>query len=393
MLQLASYLDDDGNRTTSKELMDLSAGHDANQALLWYAEKGKVQEAMHMYNVMNALSLPVETSVVAPLIRAATKQSDYEAADSLFNEVLMDDTKEVDLDLWAAKINNLAKRKDAEGAEKILNDLIAMKLTPQPCMYTAVLGAFVHTKQLDKAYNMWMRMHHEDVEIELDAFHHIFDYCLMNNNGERAFNFWDEMAVYNLQPTHLTFNKFIRAVGVAPHFIPGFQDILFDAMALVEGQEMVPNALVYEAIILGFSKARDPVAAEYYFWEMKRKGIAPTPAVYTALLESFYMAQSVGAGKYGRLGRYSKPDDLPLTQDQQDLVDLGPVRVNKISKYRLCRLPLLRGVLWQIVLTIRCTLHFLPVHSELKCAHGLYPRAAREAHEAPEVRGRLRRGG
>lgn len=44
-------------------------------------------------------------------------------------------------------------------------------------------------------------------------------------------------------------------------------------MAKMEGAELTPDARIYNAIIYAFSRGGDTVAAEFYFWEMKRKGM------------------------------------------------------------------------------------------------------------------------
>jgi pentatricopeptide repeat protein len=321
----------------SIQLVDDPTREDANNSLLHFARSGDIQGAMHMYNVMNALSIPLEQKAIAPLIKAATRAKDFTTADQIFSATLNDDSKDVSLDMWAAKIHNLAHQRDPEAAEAILNDLIKVNLQPQPTMYSAVLGAYVNTKNFPKAYAFWERMHMENVEIDHDGFHHMFNYCLMNGQSERAFFYYDEMTQsYNLDPTLRTFKLFFEAVGTAPAFVPGYQDTLLDALAIMDGKEMIPDAGVYEAVIGGFAKARDPVAAEYYFWEMQRKGIAPTSHVYANLLLSFAQAQSVGANRYGTMGRYSKPPAKKPTPDQQDLIDLGPMKVAKIRKLCLC---------------------------------------------------------
>ena len=43
-------------------------------------------------------------------------------------------------------------------------------------------------------------------------------------------------------------------------------------MARMEGAELRPTTQIYSAIIYAFSRGGDTVAAEFYFWEMKRKG-------------------------------------------------------------------------------------------------------------------------
>ena len=333
MLKLAAMIDKKSESSDAIQLVDDVLSKDANLSLLKYAQTEDIQGAMHLYNIMNELSIPLETSTIAPLIKAATIARDFLTADTIFTSALQDDNIDVSISMWEAKIHNLAHMGDPVGAEKVLNNIISLKLLPTPAMYSAVLGSYVKLKQHNQAYNIWERMHVEAVAIDTAGFSHMFRYCAQNGMAERAFFFMDEMTkCYGLEPSHATFKAFIEAAGTAPHFIPGFQDTLFDAIALMEGKEIVPDAGIYEAVISGFSKARDPVAAEYYFWEMKRKGIAPTSTAYANLLESYYNAQSVGASRYSNLGRYSKPAAKPPTPDQQDLIDLGPIKVAKICK-------------------------------------------------------------
>jgi pentatricopeptide repeat protein len=75
-------------------------------------------------------------------------------------------------------------------------------------------------------------------------------------------------------------------------------------MAIMEGKELAPDARIYETLIKAFATARDPTAAEYYFWEMRRKGLHSTPDAYESLLEAYAMGQSVGARSYGTVGTY-----------------------------------------------------------------------------------------
>ena len=58
----------------------------------------------------------------------------------------------------------------------------------------------------------------------------------------------------------------------APQWVDGYHDIIFDAMCKMEGAELRPNEKIYNCIIYAFARGGDAVAAEYYFWEMKRKG-------------------------------------------------------------------------------------------------------------------------
>lgn len=306
---------------------------DANLSLIKFSEKNDMGNLMKLYNVMNKLSVPVHASVIATLMEAATKARKFETADAMFNEAVGKDGVPISLDLWNAKIFTLAQRGEVKEAEDLLNQLRKLKLTPLSSMYSSVLGGYVRAKEFEKAFNIWMRMHLEDVDIDREGFHHMFKYCAMKKEAERAFFYMDEMRVYNLEPNAQTFTAFFEAASMAPHFVPGYQDTMFDAMAIMEGKELMPTSAVYESLIMGFAMARDPVAAEYYFWEMKRKGLKVRNSAYENLLEAYMMSQTVGAAKYGCLGRYAKPPPKKLTRDEQAMKDIGHARVAALRKF------------------------------------------------------------
>jgi pentatricopeptide repeat protein len=58
-------------------------------------------------------------------------------------------------------------------------------------------------------------------------------------------------------------------------------------MCLFEGAELVPTRGVYDSIIHSFGLAGDAAAAEFYFWEMREKGIEPAASTYKCLFEAF----------------------------------------------------------------------------------------------------------
>jgi len=147
---------------------------------------------------------------------------------------------------------------------------------------------------------------------------------------ERAFFYLDEMKSLGIEPTRDTFHALFRACATAPHWVNGYNDVIFDAMDAMEGCELPPTVETYNCVIHAFARARDAVAAEYYFWEMIRKGMQPDKETYASLLRAHAEAQSVGAHKYGSRGRYCRPTPPPPTADEQAMLDVGPQGVAEI---------------------------------------------------------------
>jgi pentatricopeptide repeat protein len=304
-----------------------------NITLLKYAEANQLTEAMALYDTMKELALPVDRFILPSLISAATRAQSFAVADSLFTEALNDDSVDMNVEVWGAKIELLVSQKKVNDAIDLLDRLMKLKVTPTPTMYSDILGGLIRIRKLDAAYEFWERMHLEDVDIDHAGFHHMLNYCRIKKEAERSVFYLEEMGCYNLEPSVNTFKLFFDAVATAPHHVPGYQDSMFEAMCKMEGKELMPNSAIYDSIIGGFAKARDPVAAEYYFWEMQRKGIQPTETTYVRLLDAYAKAQIVGAKSYGKLGRYVKPPKKTPTPDERDMMQLGPDRVSQLSTY------------------------------------------------------------
>jgi len=121
-----------------------------------------------------------------------------------------------------------------------------------------------------------------------------------------------------------------RACAQAPHWVHGYHDIIFDAMIEMEGAELIPNTVIYNSIIHAFAKAGDSVAAEFYFIEMKKKGIRPDITTYNSLLNAYSRKQAVNVEPYGYIGRYAKPPEKPPGELEQMMLDIGPEKTNEI---------------------------------------------------------------
>lgn len=318
--------------TTALSVVDEQTVEDGNISLTLLSSENKVDQALALYNHMKALSVPIETTSMDSLLKAAVKANKLAVAEEIFSEIVKDDHRDISLGMWSTRAEMHVRRGDRQGALDVLEKLQKLSIKPEPALYSIILRSYVNKKEFKKAEEMWHRMHAEDVSIDLAAFETMMHMCFLKCEAERALMYLDEMRVYNLEPTLTTFKELFMAVSTAPHHMPGFESSMFDAMAIMEGKELMPTTEIYESIIYAFGRARDPVAAEYYFWEMKRKGIKASVVVYENLFNAYMLAQTVGASSYGSLGRYSRPEPKKLSQKHQAEVDLGPVEVQRISK-------------------------------------------------------------
>lgn len=264
----------------------------ANRAVIKYALAGDVASMMELLALMKPLGLTVNTRAgVRSIIKCATKAAEYSIANEFIDAALRDvdnddnnassssassDLKDVvsfDIFLWEAKVRVLGESGDAAGALAVMEHLLKLGLLPTPAMYTSVLKSYVRLNRLEEAYKFWDRMHDDNVDINAVAFAAMMQYCAKTDKAERAFFYFDEMKeAYKVEPTLEVFLNLFAACATAPHFVGGYESFIFDAMILMEAAEMPPTKSIYDQVIRAFASARDPVAAEYYYFEMRRKG-------------------------------------------------------------------------------------------------------------------------
>ena len=114
------------------------------------------------------------------------------------------------------------------------------------------------------------------VQLDAHAFAIIMRHCSMQAKVERAFFYNDEMRLLKIEPTLEYCHALLYASAHAPHWVcsifslyiyllkrvrsfsfqvNGYQDTIFEAMAVIENAELVPTVETYNCIIYAFSEA------------------------------------------------------------------------------------------------------------------------------------------
>ena len=301
-----------------------------NNAIQTFAHENYAK-AKEIFELMKILKLEVSEYSYQLLMKSATRNQMIQESDKIFDELLSSNVTP-SIDTWTRKINNLCCANKPDDALALVDQLLKNGLQPSTQMFIPIMRAYIANKRYDDVENLWNRMHLEKgLTLDKYAFSLMIRYCARIGNCERAFFFYDELKSLKIQPDEIIFVNLFDACATAPHWVNGYHDVIFDAMSAMEGYEIIPTVKIYNSIIYGFGSAGDPIAAEYYFWEMKRKGLIPDIWTYYNLLDSYVRAQTVGASTYGTKGRYIRKIKT-LTQDEKDYQTLGPQRVSEISK-------------------------------------------------------------
>lgn len=240
-----------------------------------------------MFDQTSRLGIPVENSTLSSVLTHFSRLEQHEDVELFFDRALACDVTP-DEGSWSAYIEARARGPGGHcSALEVLERVQRLGLTPNAGAYTAVLQDMVDEKKHDEAFEFWMRMKEDGVRAGVEGYEAMLQQCVQTYQVERAFNYLDEMRGSNVELTAGIFERLFDCCGSAPHWVNGYQDIIFDAMALMEGAELVPTPGVYNSVIRSFGRAGDAAAAEFYFWEMREKGVEQSAATYQALFEAF----------------------------------------------------------------------------------------------------------
>jgi pentatricopeptide repeat protein len=208
---------------------------------------------------------------------------------------------------WSNLINAVVKQKDSnnkfsvEKGLEILNRLENSGVLVTIAMFNTVLKGMVENNDSEtQVMDFWMRMHATPaISLDSIAFSIYLRHCKLTSQIERAFFAMDEMKLLEVEQTTYVFRHFFRSCAESPFWVKGYEDTIIDAMRMMEGQELMPDSDIYNAVIYAFARSCDAKAAEFYFWEMRRKGLEQDTETYNALLNALARSQTVGAARYG----------------------------------------------------------------------------------------------
>jgi pentatricopeptide repeat protein len=196
----------------------------------------------------------------------------------------------------------------------------------------------LESRRFDDATALWDRMHcTPDLVPNNGSFEIVLNLCALTNQAERAFYVLDELRALGLSPDAKVFSALFRACAEAPHHVSGYEDTVEEAMCLMEGTEIYPTSEVYDSIIYAFSASGDYVSAEFYFWEMRRKGLPASTTTYANLLRAYSRNSALGLSSWGYQGRFLKRPER-LNEKQKLVRKIPPGKLSKMSKSFRCNM-------------------------------------------------------
>lgn len=313
---LASMLPDGfhhgDNDNIANEIHDVELKHQIDEKL-YESNHNESHTDMHMRNSNIDKNLSIDSnSRIRVRIRRYRKlllhylrHKQYADVHSCFDRMIRFSEIDPDELMWFIFMQSQALSGDIEAALKTLSALENIGLiTSAPDIYSKMLDTLVKLNKHDAVREIWFRMHENGISLSKESFQAMLKFCSRTGEVERAMFYIHEMRSYNLDLDIQVFVSLFRACAEAPFWIHGYEDILFDAMSIMEGTEIYPNVEIYNNILHAFSRACDASAAELYFLEMKTKGITYDIKSYNILLSAYSREQSVNIRPYANKGRF-----------------------------------------------------------------------------------------
>jgi len=298
---------------------------------VYYARGGRFHKMREVLELGKELMMIPSVDTFVQCMSAASARENYTLAEQIF-----DDLKTYDLVpnefAWRALIHAKSHSKGVEEGLALLKRLETMGVKVIIGMYNAVLSVMVDKKMYTRADEFWVDMHAlPDTKLDLASFKIYTKALKYHGRVERALFCYNELKAIGIEPDQDYFATLFRTCAEAPFWASGYQDTLIDVMRNMESNEILPNTEIYNAVIYGFGRACDAKAAEFYFWEMKRKGIKPDATTYNSFLNALAREQLVGRRVAGTLGRWSRPPEK-LNREQLAALKLGPNKMADLSK-------------------------------------------------------------
>lgn len=262
---------------------------EANNALKTLAALRDVENTEKMLSAMVDRNIPFQHSSIIDVLTMYNTEKTYDKTIKMFDELEKYSMPHPNPFAWACLIT--AKTENGNGKVdegiNLLKFLEKRGVTLLADMYNPILRGLIKNARHDEASDHWVGMKIRGINPNIESYNIMVEQCEYRGQPERAFFLMDELKLAQLTPTKETFCNLIRACSTAPVWVNGYQDIVSDALAKMEGQELIPNAEVYNSIIYAFAKAGDAAAADFYLQEMKRKKIHPTVKSYNYLFNAF----------------------------------------------------------------------------------------------------------
>lgn len=250
-----------------------------------YCSAGKIKEAVMTFDVMDRYGIPRDTLAVNSLLSAICRQEGRTAdAADLFDRVKSQippdaDTFAILLEGWE-KEGNLSRAKNTFGEMVIRVGWNADNMSA----YDAFLTTLVRGRQPDEAINFLKVMKTKSCLPGIKFFANALDILVQSGDHVHAIALWDLMVTDSgLVPNLIMYNAVIALVCNASNIDCAYRYL--DAMPF---HGAFPDSLTYNTIFECLIRNRKASEAGKFLAEMRKNGQPPSPSNCAAAVRMFF---------------------------------------------------------------------------------------------------------
>lgn len=291
LTELSSGLENAPPSTDGTALVAHVGKKEANTALKTLAAIRDVENTERMLSTMLQNNIPFQHSSLIDVLKMYNKVGKFDKTIDMFDRLDQYAMPHPNPPAWGALI--VAKTRNGEGdveeGLRLLKHLEKSGVVLLADMHNPILRGLIKKGRHTEAYDLWVQMKVKGINPNVESYNIMVEQCEFRGQPERAFFLIDELKLLDLKPSKETFCKLIRACSTAPVWVNGYQDIVSDAMAIMEGQELMPDVEVYNSVLYAYARAGDGAAADFYLQEMKRKKLQPNVKSYNLVFDAYAM--------------------------------------------------------------------------------------------------------
>lgn len=250
-----------------------------------YCSAGKIKEAIMTFNVMDRYGVPQDSVAVNSLLSAICSLDGYtkEAAD------FFDGIKtriQPDADTFAILLEGWEKEGNFQRAKTTFGEMVIRVGWNQDNMsaYDAFLTTLVRAGQPDEAINFLKVMKSKNCLPGIKFFANALDILVKNNDARHAIALWDLMVTDSgLVPNLVMYNAVIALVCNSRDFDSAYR--FLDAMPF---HGMFPDSLTYNTIFECLVRNRKAKEADMFFAEMRKNEQLPSTPNCVGAIRMFF---------------------------------------------------------------------------------------------------------
>jgi pentatricopeptide repeat protein len=293
----------------------------ANDVLIVLLKQARNDDAIQLCSELLEIGINVSTNCVSDVIDILAKQTKYLEAErvyALFEENCALRGVPVDSRVTQSRLQSMCYSGRQETAMCIVDQLRADGQVVDS-MYTVILKAHMDRGMHARVDDLWNRMRTLNVQPSVSMLTIMLDHYTKTHSLDRALQLATQ-AVQQVSLDQLFFTSLFRLCSASKQWqIKHPADLVPRVLSLMALQQFPSVSWALRQAMQVLCEAGDAAGAEFYYWELMRKGHPPGADVMEMLLEAYSISSQL----------VSRSDELVVASGLSTPPPLSKLFVNK----------------------------------------------------------------